>query len=214
MENTNSKKLSTKAKIINAAYLIFIVILACNMSNEVLSSFGIMNKKIESLNFGKAIYSIPDSLTLGKYEEINLIVTRGQVDKNLKKVNDVQKIEFATRIQANLVDPTGENFKIKSISTKEQSVNKLSATSWKFLVKPVKSGNSKLILIATIKYNDRIGENSKDVIIQEKHTFIRPCWYMTIYLFFQEYWQWIIAALFLPILFKLIDLKSKSKNGS
>ncbi len=43
-------KLSPRQKMINLMYLVFIAMLALNMSKEVLSAFGILNKKIEKAN--------------------------------------------------------------------------------------------------------------------------------------------------------------------
>ena len=42
--------LSPRQKMINLMYLVFIAMLALNMSKEVLSAFGLMNEKIESSN--------------------------------------------------------------------------------------------------------------------------------------------------------------------
>ncbi len=43
-------KLSARQKMINLMYLVFIAMLAMNMSKEVLSAFGFMNKKLETAN--------------------------------------------------------------------------------------------------------------------------------------------------------------------
>ena len=43
-------KLSPRQKMINLMYLVFIAMLALNMSKEVLSAFGLMNEKFESVN--------------------------------------------------------------------------------------------------------------------------------------------------------------------
>jgi len=43
-------KLGPRQKMINLMYLIFIAMLALNMSKEVLSAFGLLNEKIESAN--------------------------------------------------------------------------------------------------------------------------------------------------------------------
>ena len=43
-------KLSPRQKMINLMYLVFIAMLALNMSKEVLSAFGLMNEKFESSN--------------------------------------------------------------------------------------------------------------------------------------------------------------------
>ena len=43
-------KLSARQKMINLMYLIFIAMLALNMSKEVLSAFGLMNEKLVDSN--------------------------------------------------------------------------------------------------------------------------------------------------------------------
>ena len=45
-----SGKLSPRQKMINLMYLIFIAMLALNMSKEVLAAFGLMNEKLETSN--------------------------------------------------------------------------------------------------------------------------------------------------------------------
>jgi gliding motility-associated protein GldM len=44
------KKISPRQKMINLMYLVLIAMLALNMSKEVLTAFGIMNKKLEKNN--------------------------------------------------------------------------------------------------------------------------------------------------------------------
>jgi len=43
-------KLSPRQKMINLMYLVFIAMLALNMSKEVLTAFGLMNEKFEVVN--------------------------------------------------------------------------------------------------------------------------------------------------------------------
>ena len=43
-------KLSPRQKMINLMYLVFIAMLALNMSKEVLTAFGLMNEKFEGVN--------------------------------------------------------------------------------------------------------------------------------------------------------------------
>ncbi|WP_342454905.1 hypothetical protein [Tenacibaculum sp. L6] len=43
-------KLSPRQKMINLMYLVFIAMLAMNMSKEVLSAFGLMNEKLTEAN--------------------------------------------------------------------------------------------------------------------------------------------------------------------
>ena len=55
-------KLSPRQKMINLMYLVFIAMLALNMSKEVLSAFGLMNEKFEVVNkfseeYNNSLYS-------------------------------------------------------------------------------------------------------------------------------------------------------------
>lgn len=55
-------KLTPRQKMINLMYLVFIAMLALNMSKEVLSAFGLMNEKFESVNkfseeYNKSLYA-------------------------------------------------------------------------------------------------------------------------------------------------------------
>jgi hypothetical protein len=45
-------KLTPRQKMINLMYLVFIAMLALNMSKEVLTAFGLMNEKIYLLKLG------------------------------------------------------------------------------------------------------------------------------------------------------------------
>ena len=51
-------KLSPRQKMINLMYLVFIAMLALNMSKEVLSAFGILNNKIEKANTDTAARNV------------------------------------------------------------------------------------------------------------------------------------------------------------
>lgn len=55
-------KLTPRQKMINLMYLVFIAMLALNMSKEVLSAFGLMNEKFETANTAA---TETNSLTLG-----------------------------------------------------------------------------------------------------------------------------------------------------
>ncbi|WP_228850689.1 type IX secretion system motor protein PorM/GldM [Aegicerativicinus sediminis] len=64
-----SGKLSPRQKMINLMYLVFIAMLALNMSKEVLSAFGLMNERIEDSNEKAAVRN--DSFMQGLAEKVN-----------------------------------------------------------------------------------------------------------------------------------------------
>ena len=57
-------KLTPRQKMINLMYLVFIAMLALNMSKEVLTAFGLMNEKFESANSSTSGFS---GLSLGRF---------------------------------------------------------------------------------------------------------------------------------------------------
>ena len=64
-------KMSARQKMINLMYLVFIAMLAMNMSKEVLSAFGFTNQKLEQNNRStkKNLNSIYDNLDLKAIEK-------------------------------------------------------------------------------------------------------------------------------------------------
>jgi gliding motility-associated protein GldM len=81
-------KLTPRQKMINLMYLVFIAMLALNMSKEVLTAFGLMNEKFESVNKFSEEYN---KSLLGTLEQkASDDPTRFKIP--LDKANQVQKI--------------------------------------------------------------------------------------------------------------------------
>ena len=76
-----SGKLSPRQKMINLMYLVFIAMLALNMSKEVLSAFGLLNEKITDANVAATARnsSFMEGLATlatdepGKYQAVNAL---------------------------------------------------------------------------------------------------------------------------------------------
>jgi gliding motility-associated protein GldM len=81
-------KLTPRQKMINLMYLVFIAMLALNMSKEVLTAFGLMNEKFEGVNKFSAEYN--KSLLTTLETKASDDPTRFKVP--LEKANEVQKI--------------------------------------------------------------------------------------------------------------------------
>ena len=80
-------KLTPRQKMINLMYLVFIAMLALNMSKEVLSAFGLMNEKFDSANMASSatnkqmLESIEKKAEESKGDFIAAAVTAHKVEK-------------------------------------------------------------------------------------------------------------------------------------
>ena len=99
-------KLTPRQKMINLMYLVFIAMLALNMSKEVLSAFGILNNKIESSN------SISDTRNESSFAQLQQKAKEQPLQYGDKKAK-VDKIRAAAKEFSDYVEA------IKSEITKE-----------------------------------------------------------------------------------------------
>ena len=103
-------KQTPRQKMINLMYLIFIAMLALNMSKEVLAAFGLMNEKLETSN---------DKMTASNADFFEGLATKASENSEeygelYKNAQDVQKLsseyftyleELKTEMTADLEDP-------------------------------------------------------------------------------------------------------------
>lgn len=98
-------KLTPRQKMINLMYLVFIAMLALNMSKEVLSAFGLMNEKFESVNDFSTTYN-------------------ATLLKDLEKKAGEKEAQFGGPYKkAQQIKPITENF-YKYLGTLKQSIEK------------------------------------------------------------------------------------------
>ena len=87
-------KLTPRQKMINLMYLVFIAMLAMNMSKEVLSAFGLMNEKFEAANASstktneQSLAALDLKAAESKGEYINAAATARKVQNSTKKFYD------------------------------------------------------------------------------------------------------------------------------
>jgi len=87
-------KLTPRQKMINLMYLVFIAMLALNMSKEVLSAFGLMNEKFEVVNkfseeYNKSLFSSLETKASDKPDQFGVPFSKA------KKVQQISKELYA-----------------------------------------------------------------------------------------------------------------------
>ncbi|MFZ9673685.1 MAG: gliding motility protein GldM [Flavobacteriaceae bacterium] len=102
---------SPRQKMINLMYLVFIAMLALNMSKEVLSAFGMMNEKLETTN--QALHQSNDLFLAGlaqkateNPDKFQSLLEKGQKIKDLSEVYYAYLEDLKNKMMADVKDPS------------------------------------------------------------------------------------------------------------
>jgi len=156
---------------------------------------------------GSIVYSIPDSMIIGKNYRIKIRIQSGASDIKSSDLSNVRKSKIRTSsvMGVNLLDPEGNAFKITKINGEEQIVESSHFTQWDFSVSPIKSGKKNLLVKVAIKTDK--GEKEivfeDDVVVKNKVS-------IRIKSFWEENWKWVFSTLLIPI---FLYFWSKGKKG-
>lgn len=185
------------------------------------SSENIPKDNLEQLVKGKIAYDIPDTMRLEQDYRAIVSITQAQSDSILLEgLNstdfEIERITISSRVKASLVDPTNINFDINPLSSEEQLVDDSTNTTWRWNIRPRKSGNNVLMLKVSIKVKNRIGETPKDILVFDKPFFVESSITTEAKNIFGDYWQWFTTVLIIPIFLWLrniyITRKKNKKN--
>ncbi len=173
-------------------------------------------------SFGKISYSIPDTMEYLKQERVVLRIAKEEIDSIMllaygTPVKDsfvlVDNIRVGNIMSAELIDlSTGKSFEIKELSSKEQNIEEMGYTEWQWLVKPLKSGelNIKMVIKVVIEQNGK--STIKDIPVFEREIYIIAKPMKSIWVFIENYWQWIFTVLLIPIFKYLWGLRKKKEK--
>ena len=149
-------------------------------------------------DLGQVIYKVPDTMQVMKNYDIIVRISRSntnvEISQNLNGKVITKNIKTSHTMQVELVDPTGECFKILEVNSQKQMVDS-SYTEWRFNVTPIKSGNNKLNLVVSIFKNDDVKQTvySDEIYVQANAPAqIKSFWY--------ENWKWSMEKIIIPIL--------------
>jgi hypothetical protein len=149
-------------------------------------------------DLGQVIYKVPDTMQVMKNYDIIIRISRSntnvEISQNLNGKVITKNIKTSHTMQVELVDPTGECFKVSEVNSQKQIVDS-SYTEWRFNVTPLKSGNNKLNLVVSIFKNDDVKQTvySDEIYVQANAPAqIKSFWY--------ENWKWSMEKIIIPIL--------------
>lgn len=176
---------------------------------------------VEEMLKGKIAYNIPDTMEVENHYKGTAAVTKALNDSILFLDLDsahfhVEEIKVSSRIKITLIDPTGENFVIKSLNTEEQVVDTISNTVWRWNIQPIKHGENELMLSATIKVFDRLENGYKDISVLNKTIIVNASFTKVAAMYISNNQEWliplIVTTLIIPIFYWFRNF-FKNRNG-
>ncbi|WP_449438230.1 hypothetical protein [Pedobacter steynii] len=165
-------------------------------------------QQVDRLPIGKIVFSVPDTMQVGKnYQAISSITASladsilfMNIDTNINQPKGKQMIKVSPRMVIRLIDPSGENFIVQALTSEEQIISSRSNTIWRWNLKPVNDGANMLMLNVSVILNDQDGSGRKDMTVYEKTINVEASYARSVSTFFSGNWQWILSSIFFPLI--------------
>lgn len=155
-------KMSPRQKMINLMYLVFIAMLALNMSKQVLSAFGFMNEKIAEANSKnvtttEATYA---NLKLKSVEQPEKFSSKNKQAQEIKKISD-EVYAYVEKMKTDLTNEVEDKNNYESMDGTDKGDTYFFAGD-----KNSKKGNEFIANLAKIKesYNNVLGDEYKTIV--------------------------------------------------
>ena len=148
-------------------------------------------------NLGQVVYKVPDTMQVMKNYEVIVRISKSQTNveirNNLNGKVFEKSIKTSNKMQVELIDPTGNSFKVTPVNVQKQLVDS-TYTEWKFNVTPLKSGTNKLDLVISIFKDDDVKQTvySDDIYVRSNpKAEIRSFW--------SDNWKWFLEKILIPL---------------
>jgi len=188
--------------------------------NSCASSMSPDEDNVDGLVRGLIAYNIPDTMEIERNYKATVSITKALNDSILfedlnRKEFLHEEIRISSRVKVILIDPTGfKNFEITTLNTEEQLVDDSSNTVWNWNIIPIRGGENELIVRASVKILNNLGENYKDITVFEKTIKVKTSALVSIKHFFSKYWQWLTTVCFIPlIIWSYKKFTERNKKG-
>lgn len=168
------------------------------------------------MDWANIAFNSPQRMNLNETAQIQLLLSLQQpIDELRNAITAAGEREGATvrvsnRMEARL---SGPNFQITAITTEEQAIGSIDTVEWKWEIKPTVSGRHNLHLTLTALFTVDGAASRRAVRTFDKTIEVDVTAGQWASDFFGKNWQWLWAAIFLPIAGWVWKLW-KGKNGT
>jgi len=154
------------------------------------------------LAWANIAFHVPETMTLRKASEVRLVLSAQHSIKQLKKKVtelgnvDGARIKYSNRMEARL---TGTGFEIEAVTPEIQAVGGPNITEWRWEVKPTETGDQRLHLTLTAMIVVKGTDTPYPVRTFDQTLEVNVAWTTRISGFFKDNWQWLWAAILVPL---------------
>ncbi|WEM43501.1 hypothetical protein PTW35_06835 [Photobacterium sp. DA100] len=162
-----------------------------------------VDEALSNMNPANIAFNVPENLNI---EESSIVILKLSLNDTIEQIKELideagqlygATIKVSDRMEARL---SGHNFQITAITAETQAVSKDQNTEWKWEIEPKVEGSHRLHLTLTALL-EIDGHNTPRTIrtFSQKIT-IKVTTAQRIKLFFNNNWQWMWAAILVPVI--------------
>jgi hypothetical protein len=178
---------------------------------------GDVDRLLEEMEFGTIAFNAPTNINIDDSPQIQLILSLAETMEKLKQsiTEEGEKvgatIRVSDRMEARL---SGYMFQITAITPEIQAVSRRQQTEWKWEIHPKKEGKHRLHLTLTALLEIDGHSTSRAIRTFDKIIEVNVTATQKVGLFFKNNWQWLWAAILVPVAGWLWKRKKKKPTNT
>ena len=175
-----------------------------------------VDRILQNLELGNIAFNAPQTINLRETAVIQLMLSLATPTEELKQMIEAAgekegaQIRVSDRMEARL---SGPNFAITAITPELQAVSRIDITEWKWEVKPSSHGRHNLHLTVSALLNVDGASTPRVIRTFDKMLEVEVAWHQRVGSFVEENWQWLWAAILVPLVGWLWKRKSGRADG-
>ena len=180
--------------------------------------FGAIDRALEQLEFGNIAFNAPKTMNFRSTAAIQLKLGLEASTNELKRMIEAAgekegaRIQVSDRMEARL---SGPSFSITTITPQTQAVSRSHITEWEWEVEPNSAGRHYLHLTLSALLSVDGVSTPRAIRTFDKLIEVQVTWHQRVDSFFDKNWQWLWAAILVPIvgwLWKKKEAKSETSQ--